>query len=46
LRDLSDAQDWLAERADIINWCQRNGVSCNPRQTGRVVFAPSQPQPY
>ncbi len=35
LRDLADAQDWLAERADIVAWCKRDGVAVNARQTSR-----------
>ena len=31
---LMDApMDRLAERADIVQWCHRNGVEVNPRQT-------------
>ena len=35
LRDLADAQDWMAERADIVAWCKREGVAVNARQTSR-----------
>jgi hypothetical protein len=27
LRDLENAQDWLAERADIVDSCNRKGIS-------------------
>lgn len=36
LRDLANAQDWLAERADIVAYCRRDCLQCNPRQTGRL----------
>ncbi|MFT0549142.1 hypothetical protein ACMHYO_22730 [Allopusillimonas ginsengisoli] len=26
-------KDRLAERADIVAWCHREGIACNPRQT-------------
>nr|BBE29044.1 hypothetical protein [uncultured bacterium]BBE29089.1 hypothetical protein [uncultured bacterium] len=26
-------KDRLAERADIVGWCRREGIQCNPRQT-------------
>jgi hypothetical protein len=35
LRDLADAQDWMAERADIVGWCKRKGKHCTPLQTSR-----------
>lgn len=35
LRELADAQDWLAERADIVGWCKREGKHCTPLQTSR-----------
>lgn len=35
LRDLADAQDWMAERADIVGWARREGVAVNARQTSR-----------
>lgn len=35
LRDLADSQDWLAERADIVAYCRREGLACNVRHTGR-----------
>jgi len=35
LRDLADAQDWMAERADIVAWCKRDGIAVNARQTSR-----------
>ena len=35
LRDLADAQDGLAERADIVAWCKLAGVAVNARQTSR-----------
>lgn len=25
--------DRLAERAEIVSWCRREGIECNPRQT-------------
>lgn len=34
-----DSTDWLAERADIVGWCKREGKPCTPRQTGRIVRA-------
>jgi len=37
LRNLANEQDWLAERADIVAWCKREGCACNPRQTARVA---------
>ena len=37
LRDLANAQDWLAERADIVAYCRRDGLACNARQTGRMA---------
>ena len=36
LRDLADDQDWLAERADIIAYCKREGIACNVRCTARL----------
>lgn len=33
LRALADSQDWLAERADIVAYCQRQGVECTVRHT-------------
>jgi hypothetical protein len=33
LRDLADAKDWLAERADIVRWCKRTGSHCTPFHT-------------
>ena len=36
LFNIQDSTDWLAERADIVAWCKREGVTCNPRQTGRI----------
>lgn len=33
LRDLADAQDWLAERADLVAWARREGFAINARQT-------------
>jgi hypothetical protein len=39
LRDLADAQDWMAERADIVGWCKRAGVAVNARQTSRGYCA-------
>ncbi len=33
LRDLADAQDWLAERADIVAYCARQGVAVDARST-------------
>lgn len=29
------ACDWLAERADIVAYCKREGVACTVRHTGR-----------
>lgn len=29
--------DWLAERADIVGYCRREGVPCTVRHTGRLV---------
>lgn len=28
-----DSTDQLAERADIVAYCKREGLECNPRQT-------------
>ena len=28
--------DLLAERADIVGYCRREGLNCNPRLTGRL----------
>ncbi len=28
--------DWLAERADIVAYCKREGLACNVRHTRRV----------
>ena len=28
--------DDLAERADIVGYCRREGLNCNPRLTGRL----------
>lgn len=28
--------DWLAERADIVAYCKREGLACNVRHTGRM----------
>ena len=39
IRDLADAQDWMAERADIVGWCKRAGVAVNARQTSRGYCA-------
>lgn len=36
LFNVQDAQDWLAERADIVGYCRREGLNCNPRMTGRL----------
>lgn len=36
LRELATTKDWLAERADIVDWCKREGKHCTPRQTGRI----------
>lgn len=36
LFNIQDTNDWLSERADIVAWCNREGVACNPRQTGRM----------
>jgi hypothetical protein len=33
LRDLADAKDWLAERADIVGFCKREGLHCTPLLT-------------
>lgn len=27
------AHDRLAERAEIVEWCKREGINCTPRQT-------------
>lgn len=37
LFNVQDSTDWLAERADIVAWCKREGRECNPRQTGRIA---------
>lgn len=29
--------DWLAERADIVAYCRREGLPCTVRHTGRLV---------
>lgn len=39
LFNIQDSTDWLAERADIVAWCKREGKHCNPRQTGRLARA-------
>lgn len=36
LFNIQDTSDWLAERADIVAWCKREGVACNVRHTGRM----------
>jgi len=36
LRALADAKDWLAERADIVSYCQREGIACTVRHTRKV----------
>lgn len=33
--DAQNERDWLAERADIIAYCQREGFACNVRHTQR-----------
>lgn len=35
IRNLRNEQDWIAERADIVAYCKREGLTCTPRQTGR-----------
>lgn len=38
-------QDWLAERADIVAYCRREGLVCTPRHTRqlkpRTLFGPT-----
>lgn len=36
LFNVQDAQDWLAERADIVGYCRREGLHCDARMTGRI----------
>ncbi|WP_426197175.1 hypothetical protein [Massilia sp. DWR3-1-1] len=33
LQAIQDGKDRLAERADIVAYCKRQGIRCNPRQT-------------
>jgi hypothetical protein len=33
LVNVQDATDWLAERADIVGHCSREGIACNVRHT-------------
>lgn len=33
LRALATEQDWLAERADIVAYCRRQGIECTVRHT-------------
>ena len=33
LQVIQDGKDRLAERADIVAYCARQGIRCNPRQT-------------
>jgi hypothetical protein len=35
LQGLADVQDWLAERADIVAYCKRQGIPCTARHTAR-----------
>lgn len=37
LRDLANQKDWLAERADIVRYCSREGIHCSVRHTGRLL---------
>ena len=37
LFNIQDSTDWLAERAEIVAWCRRDGVAVNVRQTGRLA---------
>lgn len=30
---IQDSADRLAERADVVSYCRREGFTCNPRQT-------------
>lgn len=36
LFNVQDSQDWLAERADIVGYCKREGLNYSPRLTGRM----------
>jgi hypothetical protein len=33
LLTIKDSKDRLAERAEIVAYCRRAGIACNPRQT-------------
>ena len=35
LLDLSQEQDWLQERADVVAYCKREGLHCTPRHTAK-----------
>jgi len=37
LRELAAAQDWLAERADIVGYCAREGIACTAKHTRRIT---------
>lgn len=36
LFNVQDRTDWMAERADIVAYCRREGLNCNPRLTRRM----------
>lgn len=34
--DMQARQDDLKERADIVQWCNQQGITCTPVQTGSL----------
>lgn len=34
--DMQDRQDDLKERAHIVQWCNQQGITCTPVQTGSL----------